>query len=80
MCVYFHHCVSTAIILSRLSGYGSINIGLPPASPSNQEVDGVSEVFSECTYGTRPSLFLPKVVNVTHSFILHHNIMTSCLD
>ena len=28
--------------LSRLSGYGSINIGLPPASPSHEEVEGVS--------------------------------------
>ena len=28
--------------LSRLSGYGFINVGLPPASPSDEEIDFVS--------------------------------------
>ena len=51
VCVCVCACVcgtSTTVftILSRLSGYGSINIGLPPASPSNEEVEGVSECRS----------------------------------
>ena len=55
VCVCVRECVCACvcgtsttvfIILSRLSGYGSINIGLPPASPSNEEVEGVSECRS----------------------------------
>ena len=68
-------CVRTSIIVrlllnpARLSGYGFINIGLPPASPSNQEVDEVSKMFSECAHITQPSLFLPKVISVAHFFL-----------
>ena len=59
VCVLVHVCLLVLVVvlppvcpmlpsLPRLSGYGSINIGLPPASPSSEEVGGVSATCSDC--------------------------------